>query len=344
MKILIVGLFEFKYYEEEFGEALSELGHEVIFHKVQLRNNLSGKTEYHLSLAGPITYYENNKVVKRAIKLNPDIILFWRGTYILTSTLQKLKNNLIHTKLVSYNNDDPFGSLYLQGNIHQKKLWKRFISTIPLYDINFVYRAHNIEEYNNHGSKRTEIMLPGFKKSNVEDLTLSKEFDQDVVFIGHQEEYRVEVINYLLDHGIDVRVYGNWNVKDLSPNYKYGTTTPIFGKEYFRAINRSKIALCFFSRLNRDEYTRRTFEIPAAYGCMCSEETESMLKMFEKDKESIYFRDKEECLSIIQDIIHNHIHRNSIVLNGNSKIYQINAEINQRADRWLIDISHIQGQ
>lgn len=339
MKILIVGLFEFKYYEEEFGQALIQSGHDVSFQKVKLlRSNLAGKIEYHFSFSGPVTFIENLKILRKALNIKPDIILFWRGTYILRSTLKKLKTKLPETTLVSYNNDDPFGPLYEKGNIHLRNLWSGFINTIPLYDINFVYREINIKDYENNGSRRTKLMLPGFNKSNVADLNISPEYDQDVAFIGHEEPFRLEVINYLLNNNINVKVFGHWDRNKLSPNYKYGAIKPVYGSEYFRIINRSKLTLCFFSRLNRDEYTRRTFEIPAAFGCICSEETDSMKKMFEKNKEAIYFNDKEGCLKIVNKTIEDNEKRNSISTSGNKKVYSLGAEMQDRANQWLLEV------
>ena len=54
------------------------------------------------------------------------------------------------------------------------------------------------------------------------------------------------------------------------------------------------MCLCFLSKLNRDTYTRRCFEIPACGKLLLSERTEDLMKMFTEDEEAVFFSTPEE--------------------------------------------------
>ncbi len=57
------------------------------------------------------------------------------------------------------------------------------------------------------------------------------------------------------------------------------------------------MALCLFSRLNRDEYTRRVFEIPACGALLLCERTPTMESLYRDGKEAVYFSSPEELVS-----------------------------------------------
>ncbi|MBK9398480.1 MAG: hypothetical protein IPN55_15060 [Saprospiraceae bacterium] len=85
-------------------------------------------------------------------------------------------------------------------------MWNRFIRCIPYYDINFVFRNINIHEYDNAGSKKTRILYPSFKIDDVKGLVIPSSYKYDVLFIGHYEPHRKEIIDYLINNGIRVKV------------------------------------------------------------------------------------------------------------------------------------------
>ena len=54
------------------------------------------------------------------------------------------------------------------------------------------------------------------------------------------------------------------------------------------------IALCFLSKLNKDTYTRRCFEIPAIGSALFSEYSEYLANLFIDGTEAVFFRNQNE--------------------------------------------------
>ena len=101
-------------------------------------------------------------------------------------------------------------------------------------------------------------------------------------------------------------------------NYFKGTA--IYKQDYVKAIQGSKISLGLISKLNRDQSTRRSVEIPYAGGLFCAERTEKHLSMFEENKEAVFWSTKEECLNICNKLLSNVILRNKIREAGRKRV------------------------
>lgn len=339
MKIVVAGLFLFDNYEEDFSNALSSMGHDV--QKLKFKpyfTNFLGKIEFHFNYNILNISKLNKDLIKFISENKPELLLIWRGSYIYPETIKNLKSENPLTKVVSYNNDDPFSPNYnTSKNWHQNFLWKYFVKSIPLYDVNFVFRPNNLDDYNNAGSRKTCLLAPYFNETDIKGLKIPHHFKYEVVFIGHPEPHRVETINFLIENNIKVKVFGSWKDNIIHKNYAYGPINPIRGRKYYEAINESMFCLCFYSKLNRDEYTIRSFEVPAAKGLILSEKTNAMLEMFVENVEAVYFDNSEDCLNQILSIKSDISLRNKIAVKGFEKVFILKAEVKDRAKQFLID-------
>ena len=305
MRILIAGLFQYDWYEKICADTIADLGHEVIrFSWRKYFMSTPGKIEAALGWSGPITWDVNHKLVQTVTENKIDILLVWRGTCINKKTLQLIKQTNPHCTLVSYNNDDPFSPKYSAKDapLNQRRLWKTFIKAIPAYDRNFVYRPVNISEVLQAGGKHADVLLPYFIPASNQPIELTdSEFEQfkcDVVFVGHYEaDGRERYLQQLVTGGLDVKLYGGkyWNQQVLGDFVDYfGEIKEVYGDDYRRALAGAKMCLCFLSKLNRDTYTRRCFEIPACGKLLLSERTADLTKMFKEDEEAVFFSSPEE--------------------------------------------------
>jgi spore maturation protein CgeB len=123
-------------------------------------------------------------------------------------------------------------------------------------------------------------------------------FECDAVFVGHHEpDGRERYLTGLVKAGLKVRLFGDkyWTRGVLGDLADYfGQVRHAIGEEYSKALCGAKMCLNFLSRMNRDSYTTRCFEIPACGKLLLSERTEDLVQMFKEDQEAVFFSSTDE--------------------------------------------------
>ena len=336
MKILHVGAFEYYLFDEAVAETMEGLGHEVIrFSFYKYVKGWLGKIERYLSWVGPLSYYMNVKLVKKIENEQPDIVLIWRAPLITPFFIKKIKR-ISDAKLVSYNNDDPFSPFYKEGNLYQKLLWKNFKKTIPYFDVNAVFRPHNLIDYNVNKSKKSILFPPYFLPKFISQNN-SQHKKYEVVFIGLFTKERIDAINFLLDNKIRVKLFGSGlDESKLSKQYSFNREIKeIRGKAYYDVIASSEICLAFLSKLNRDVYTYRSHEIPATGTLMLSERSTELCELYEENKEAVYFSSKDEMLNKIKELLANPEVIKKISQAGRNRAYESGYDVRTTVDKFL---------
>lgn len=326
IKILVVGDFHANLHEQAFYDAFSELGYDTekfswhqYFGKAPynrsasklLRSiNLWSKVQYHFSF-GPLVNKLNRELLKKVREYKPDLVFIYRGTHIKPKTLNKIKS--VGAVIFGYNNDDPFSKKY------PAHFWRHFRKGIKYYDHLFAYRHKNIADYQAIGYAEVSLLRSYYiKKNNFHyDILPSHRYDCDVMFAGHFEnDGRDEYLKVLLEKGINLRLFGSdWH---QSKHFQYfidkcGPIDYLNNQEFNLALNSTKIALVFFSKLNNDTYTRRVFEIVAAKTLMLAPYTDDMASMFAKGKEADYFNSPVELLAKVKYYLDNALVREQLV-------------------------------
>jgi spore maturation protein CgeB len=303
MLILLAGAWAHPMYETACADALTAQGVSVVqFAWTRYFRGLLGRAQNKYPMVGPAMIRLNRDLMIVSEELRPDCIWVWRGTHILAGTLREMHRRT-GALLVSYCNDDPFqGKGDGRATWHPRYYWHRYLRSIPEYDLNFVYRPVNVPEIREAGAKSVHILMPYFIPSVHRPTQLSEEeedqFGCDVVFVGHYEpDGREEYLRSLVRAGLHVRLFGGgtWTkmvLGDLS--HSFGDIRPVHGEEYAKALTGAKMCLCFLSRMNRDTYTRRCFEIPACGKLLLSERTIDLCKMFREDQEAVFFSSPQE--------------------------------------------------
>ena len=356
MRIMIVGDWHSKIHEEAISNALESLGHTTIrlpWHHYfspdtsggrRLVSSLSGRLQ-NKTIAGPRVRKLNADLQELALAQKPDAVFVYRGTHIFPESLRAIKAKRPQTVLVGYNNDDPFSEK------HSRLLWRHFLHTIPIYDLMLAYRIQNLEDFRGAGAKRVELLRSWFVKENHRPISLSEEdrerYGCDVVFVGHYEpDSRLEMLEGIAQDGFRLRIFGpdhDWDsaiqrsaiLRHLHP------VKPVWGEMYNKAISAAKVALCFLSRLNRDTYTRRVFEITALQTLLMSEYTEDLATLFKEDREAVFFRTKEELIRKVRKYVNDDKGRQEIARCGFQRVLSDGHDVVSRMRdvvRWITEV------
>ena len=346
--LLIVGSWEFDIYEDGFSRGLNKLGIDVIkFSTAKYFQSVFGKLQKRIPIIGPAQLRLNRELIMSVDSIKPDSVLFWRPTHILPSTLIYI--NQLSVATISYNNDDPFGPM-VHGNVpwHHHWLWYWYLKCLPVFKLNFFYREINCVEAQSHGANHADTLLPYFLPWRDRNLELSldekRRFETDVVFCGHYEpDGRELVIKAIIKAGFKVKVWGGpeWNRDVLGDCFDLlSPITLANGTDYAKALSGAKMCLCFLSKLNRDSYTRRCFEIPAFHRVLLSERSEALESMYIENAEACYFSTPEEAVNRVRWLLDNPEERMRIANAGASRVWRDGGDVFSRAQEFLTKIGH----
>jgi hypothetical protein len=234
----------------------------------------------------------NKEILIFLKKYSPNIVWIEQGVTIRPKTLRTIKNIAPGVKIISLSEDDMYPP-------HNRSFY--YTKGLPYYDLVFTTKPYNLLELRSLGAKKTELFLDSYNEEIHTPLSLSKEeqekFSCDVGFCGAFEEDRAGRMLFLAENGVRVVVWGNgwasWvgRHKNLIVKNEH-----LFGIDYTKAINATKINLCFLRKLNRDEITSRSAEIPACGGFLLGERTERQTNFLEEGKEAEFFDSNKEML------------------------------------------------
>jgi hypothetical protein len=354
MKFLVVGAWQWTWYQQAFSEALRSLGHEVRafgwaerfltgLHTelIPSPRNLSARIQQRLGW-GPLVNELNRDLVQAAREFQPNVLFAYNGTLVRPEALRRIKNALPETLLVQYSNDNPFSANA------DWFLWRHLKRSIPIYEAHFVYRHGNELDLRQHGGRNIRLLrsyyVPetDFRAEPTENET---DFRSDVLFAGHYEpDGRLEMLEEVAGLDVNFKLFGGtWQLAEdrLRPNGRLRALFPVRAlsrADYRKAISGTKIALCFLSKLNGDTYTRRSFEIPAMQTFMLSEYTEDLASLYREGSEAEFFRSKEEMLDKIVYYLKHDDERQSIAANGHRRLLRDGHDVVARARQFVADL------
>jgi len=343
MKMIIIGEWAWSIYEEAFAQGLRDSGIEVsALTTSNFFKGSWGRIQKKFPFPGPGLLCLNRAVVAAVKEQQPDLVLFWRPTHVLPKTISMVKSMGVRT--VSYNNDDPFGPK-AHGNVpwHHHFLWHWYMKCLPLLEYNFFYREINCVEAKEHGVRHAEVLLPYYIPWQDRPVQLTagelRHYETEVVFVGHYEpDGREGSIRALVNAGIRVKLWGGhyWSRTVLGEIYSnLSPIVPAEGSDYAKALCGAKVCLCFLSKLNRDTYTRRCFEIPACGKVMLAERTNELMRFFKEDEEACFFSSPEELVSKTQWLIKNPDIRERIAQAGLRRVWADGHDVASRAKYFL---------
>jgi hypothetical protein len=299
--------------------------------------NLVGRVEEHY-LWGPDIRKVNRMVLEGAREMHPDVVHFYQGHHYTAETIATVSQTAFASGL---HNDDPFG----RPNHREYRL---LLKALPKYDGYHVNRECNVGEAVAYGIERVRVLMmyyiPWLHYPDALTPQERQNFGSDVVFAGHMEpDLRIDCLSGVIRAGLKCRIFGGdseW--KSALPKELYESVQPIFharGADYRRALCASKIGACFFSKWNRDQYTTRSWEIPACGVFLLSERTAAMQEFYREGKEAEFFAGAEEFIDKARFYVSNEGARRRIASAGYARVIASGNDIYSRMRQWLADVT-----
>ncbi len=263
----------------------------------------------------PDPTHVNHSIRTEVNKKKFDIVWIDKGVTIRPRTLQYIKRHSPESVLLSCSEDDMYAR-------HSQTYW--YLNGLKYYDDVFTTKSYNLTELRSLGARRTHLFLDSYDERLHRKVSLTdaetRQLSCDVGFIGSFEHDRASRMLYLAESGIQVNIYGNgwggWIGRN--PNLIIHDM-PIYGEDYVNAINATKINLCFLRKINRDEVTSRSVEIPACGGFMLGERTRRHQEFFAEGAEAEFFDTNGEMLEKIKYYLANPEEREEIAQAGRER-------------------------
>ena len=196
--------------------------------------------------------------------------------------------------IVNYNIDDPFG-----GRDHRR--FSAYCAALPSYDLAVVPRALNVPEALSLGARNVLCVYRSADEVSHAAVPLTDadqaQWASDVLFLGTWMPERGPFLLDLIRRGVRLTIRGSLWQK--APEWDKLRTAwrsdAVYGADYAKAIQCSRVNLGLLSKGNRDLHTTRSLEIPALGGLLCAERTQEHVAMYDEGKEALFWSDAAEC-------------------------------------------------
>jgi spore maturation protein CgeB len=277
----------------------------------------------------------NKAILNEALIFKPDLVLVYKGAFVLPETVKALKN--IGKRVVNFYPDVSFKT---HGNLLEK--------TLPLYDMVFTTKTFGIEDMQKQLGQKNVIFIPhGFdpevhKPFPIVDSQLMSTFGCDASFIGTWSPHKENTLSTLKEilPSIRLKIWGRQWSNCTSKNLKSAIQKQeVLGDLYAIAINCSKVNLGILSEKvygasSGDKITSRTFHIPAAKGCMLHQNSEEIGHYFEIGKEILVFNSSEDLAEKLELLLNNESLRQQLANAGYQRALKDHS-LDQRAKEIL---------
>ena len=213
-----------------------------------------------------------------------------------------------------YLTDDPW------SRSHRSK-W--FLQALSGYDHVFTTRRANIGDLQALGIRRVSYLPFGWDPALFPERKYSENelqhYRTDIVFAGGGDANRVPYVSALARAGFRVALYGTYWDRFAETRALTLGQLPI--SELPKAIAGARIALCLVRRANRDGHCMRTFEVPAAGGCMLTEDTEEHREILGPDGECVlYFHQIDDMIIKARWLLENEVERARLAAAARTRI------------------------
>ena len=348
MRILVVRSALESFYEPSWVQALRDNGHHATIFDTFAYLTKSPPTSpgsglplrssdrlgwwQHRLLWGPRIAAANRALIAQVGRDAPDVVLFYLGHHYTAETVRALRRLSFVTL---FHSDDPFGPR------RRHPRYRLLHATLPWYHGGHFYRPSTTVDAKTAGLARSATLLDFYRPWT--DYPRGGATIDEAAFIGHFEpDGRADCIAQAVRAGLAVRVYSNepqWCGRFAADVARVAGPRPgLYDDAYREKLSRVKVSICFLSRWNRDEYTRRVFEIPACGGFLLCERRPFMQTLYEEDLEAVYFEGPDEFADKLRFYLRNDPARRKIAAAGHARLLRGGHDIHSRLRTWTSTI------
>lgn len=320
---------------QNLGHEVVSLSHSVIFQSKKIEPP-SFISRVFTKLRIPLDEMGVNKKCLEAMQSNSfDLVWIEKGNMIWPYTLWRIKKIKPSIKLVSCSEDDMYAK-------HGHSLWYRL--GLKFYDVVFTTKKYNLKELFTFNAQKTILFLDSFDEQVHRPWLLSdnelEKFSCEVSAIGAYEPERAESLLFLADKGIRVSIWGEgWEKWNRAHPNLYIKKEFLFGSDYSKAICATKINLNFLRKINRDQVTSRSIEIPACGGFMLAERTERHLEFFAEGREAEFFTSNDELLNKVLHYLSHDKEREKIAVAGRARCLKSSYSMSCQMEKMLSEVN-----
>lgn len=257
---------------------------------------------------------ENTRLLELARRERPDVIIADNSKVLSRDTLRRIREET-GAMLAYYTPDDAMASHNLKH-----ALWR----SLNVWDLFFTTKTYNVAELKAAGVRTPVLVGNSFDPALHRPLTADEvgtEFEAfDLVFIGTYEPARAASLSALAAAGMKVLVHGSkagtlggdWGSVHTNITLRPG----VYAEHYTRCLHHGKIALGFLRKINRDQITTRSIELPATARPMLAEKTDEHDSHFIDGAEYLGFVDVFDLVAKAKQLLVNPDLRRDLGING----------------------------
>lgn len=218
-----------------------------------------------------------------------DVVWIDKGRWVFPQTLEEIRSRL-GAYLIHYTPDPAFV-------VHRSRHFER---SVPLYDVLVTTKRYEVDRYRQAGARHVLFTWQGVDDRFARN-PLCNAIDgphrAGVVFIGHAEKHYGDVLGAVGRTQPDLKIRGpGWEkfVRRRPSLRPYVQGGPLWGDDYTVGLAQGRIGLGLLSKYCSDQFTTRSFEIPAAGTLLLAERTPEHQQLFEEGEEAEFFSSVEE--------------------------------------------------
>jgi spore maturation protein CgeB len=282
----------------------------------------------------------NKKILSAARLASWDVIWFDKPLLIERETLSTLRQICPTAITICFQDDNPFA-----GRPMEATFWRRFLAAIRDFDVHIIKRDEDILNYERCGAKLITKFTTGYDPRFHYRAASAGATDVPwaLSFIGTNIDQRDKLIRAIARSEIDTHVFGRrWHRGVALLGSRTNVHSGFLALEDVKyVIQRSQINLGLFSISNRDEYSARSFQIPACGGFFLAMRSPAHQSLYEEGREAEFFSSIGECLEKAKFYLKNEEVLRKVAENGWQRSKNSRYSIVERLEDYLRELAQL---